>query len=641
MAGASSTLAIKIVADAAGASKVLDQTARKTGDLAGTFKKATLPIAVAGAALFAVGKAAVTSASDQQQAIGGVQAVYGKYAAGVLKSSESAAKSVGMSATAYDTMAAQIGGQLKAAGVPMDQLGAKTQDLIKRGADLATTYGGSTTQAVDALSSAFRGEADPAERFNLQLSASAVNAELARRGQSKLTGSALAAAKVQATSALIMRQSSDAAGQFAVQTNTLAEQQQIAAANFENAKAKLGNALLPAMTAAAGVASSLAGFISDNSSAFLILGGILAGIAVVVLVVNGAMAAYAAGQTLVTGVTKIFTAVQKALNASFLTSPLFLIIAGIVLLVAAFILAYQHCTTFRNVVNAVLNFVKVIAGAVAAFFARVFTVAFRAVATYVRIYIAVVVAIVRGIVAVVTVVAHAVAAGFMAAVRAVAAGWTAGVHAIQAVIRAIVGVVSAVAHAISAGFMAAIHAVVSGWTSGVHAVTSVIRAITGVVSSVAGSIRSRLVGAFDAIAGKARSIGGALMSPFQGLSNFIGGVIGRVQDLIGWLGSIASHIPHISLPGFLGEASADGVLRAVPAGVGVQIGAMSTTPRLYAAVGGAGMGLTLASNRTGTTGATINIYGALDPVAVARQVKAILAADDRRTGGVVIARRAA
>ena len=71
----------------------------------------------------------------------------------------------------------------------------KTGEMIQLGADLAAQFGGSSADAVAALSSALRGEADPAEKYGLALSQTAINAELMAKGQSKLTGKQLTAAK--------------------------------------------------------------------------------------------------------------------------------------------------------------------------------------------------------------------------------------------------------------------------------------------------------------------------------------------------------------------------------------------------------------------------------------------------------------
>src|SRR5690606_9198279 len=108
--------------------------------------------------------------------------------------------------------------------------------------------GGTTAEAVESLGSAFKGEFNPLEKYGITLNQSAINAELAARGQDKLAGSALSAAKNAATMDLIMRQSKDSMGTFADESNTLAGQQQRLGAQWTDMKATLGTKLLPVLT---------------------------------------------------------------------------------------------------------------------------------------------------------------------------------------------------------------------------------------------------------------------------------------------------------------------------------------------------------------------------------------------------------
>jgi hypothetical protein len=228
---------------------------RAGGLFAGSFTKALAPLA--GIAAAALGAGAVTgflkdsiqSASDLQQSLGGVDAVFGKSAKQIHDWAEQAQTSVGLSENAYNGLAAVIGSQLKNGGVAIDKIGAKTDDLIHLGADLAATFGGTTTDAVESITAAFRGERDPIEKYGVSLNQAQVDAEAAALGFKKVGGSLSTQANQAATLALILKQTSAAQGQFGKQTNTLAEQQQILAAQFENVKSKIGTAFLPAITA--------------------------------------------------------------------------------------------------------------------------------------------------------------------------------------------------------------------------------------------------------------------------------------------------------------------------------------------------------------------------------------------------------
>jgi hypothetical protein len=174
--------------------------------------------------------------------------VFGKYADTVVKQSRRADTQLGLSANSYRESANLIGSLFRNQGVAADQLAGKTRGMIKTGADLAATYGGTTAQAVEALGSAFKGEFDPLERYGISIKQSAINAELAARGQDKLTGSALKAAQQQATSRLVLEQSSRTVGAFGKESDTLANRQQVLGAQFTNLEAKVGKGLTPALT---------------------------------------------------------------------------------------------------------------------------------------------------------------------------------------------------------------------------------------------------------------------------------------------------------------------------------------------------------------------------------------------------------
>ena len=202
--------------------------------------------AVAGTALVAFLRDTVRAAGDLEQSVGGVDAVFGKSAKKIHDFGKGSADAVGLSTNEFNKLATVTGALLKNKG--LDHFEQKTLDLVKIGADLSATYGGTAKDAIEALNAAMRGESDPIERYGISLNETAVNAELAAKGLTGLTGAALEQAKAQARIDIIMRQSADATGRFASEANTLQGQQQRLNAEWENAKAALGQALLPTLT---------------------------------------------------------------------------------------------------------------------------------------------------------------------------------------------------------------------------------------------------------------------------------------------------------------------------------------------------------------------------------------------------------
>ena len=306
----------------------------------------------------------ITEAGNLEQSVGAIDAVFGKSAGEMQAFGKTAATSVGLTRNEFGELATTLGASLKNAGIK--DFAGETQGVIKLGADLAAQFGGSTAEAVSAVGSLMRGEADPIERYGVSINQTAVNAELAAKGQDKLKGAALRQAQAQARLRLLFQQTADAQGAFNREGNTWAHVAQVGKAVALDYAAKIGNVLLPYLTtigqwmlaklpAAADavqagfqrvkaalaplqpILEAVIGFIKNNPEtvkAFAITLGVLA---VAVGVVSAATAAW---------------------NAILAANPIGLIIVAIAALVAGVVYAYNHFETFRKVVNTVWAAIK-------------------------------------------------------------------------------------------------------------------------------------------------------------------------------------------------------------------------------------------------------------------------------------------
>lgn len=288
-----------------------------SGRFSGFMKSAALPAAGVLGGIGLMAKNFGELAATAEQNIGAVETVFGAASGQVQEFASQSANAVGLSSSSYNELSAITGTALKAAGVSVDELAGKNDALITRGADMASVFGGSTAEAVGAMGAAFRGEFDPLERYGLTLTAAQVSAELAARGQDKLGGAALEAAKKQATMDLIMQQSASNAGNFAREADTASGAQERSTAAWEDASAKLGEQLLPIMTAVAQKVSEMATWISENS-------GLVTGLAIGVGVLAAAIG--------------VWSVVQGILNLVMLASPVTWIVLGIIALIAAIVL---------------------------------------------------------------------------------------------------------------------------------------------------------------------------------------------------------------------------------------------------------------------------------------------------------------
>jgi hypothetical protein len=133
-------------------------------------------------------------------------------------------------------------------GTAQDKLGPKTDKMIRLGADLAATYGGTTAEAVEALGSLLRGETDPIERYGIGIKEADIAARMAADGTDELTGAQGKAARSAALMTLLMKQAGPAIGASAREADTAASAQQRLSAKFDNLMAILGGYLLPLFT---------------------------------------------------------------------------------------------------------------------------------------------------------------------------------------------------------------------------------------------------------------------------------------------------------------------------------------------------------------------------------------------------------
>jgi hypothetical protein len=247
MADRSTRLTIRVLLDAAGAVGGMRELGNSTDGIGDKMKK----LVAAGAAFAGVTafvKTSVDAASRLQQSMGGVEAVF-KGSAGTVKAwGAQAAQSVGLAQSEYQDLATLIGSQLKNAGTAMSELAPKTDGLIRQGADLAAMYGGTTADAVGALSSALKGERDPIEKYGISLTQAAIDAEIMAEGLDTSTSAAKQAATATATLALITKQSADAQGAAGREADSYASVMQRLSATWENTLAQIGTALLPALS---------------------------------------------------------------------------------------------------------------------------------------------------------------------------------------------------------------------------------------------------------------------------------------------------------------------------------------------------------------------------------------------------------
>jgi hypothetical protein len=295
--------------------------AKAGGALAGAMGIAGL-VDKAASAVVDFGVGTITAASSLQQASGAAQAVFGKDYPAIEAAANKAATAVGLSSSEYQQMASVMGSQLKSKGI--EDFAGQTSKLIGLGADLSAQFGGSAAEAVDALGAMMRGESDPIEKYGVSINAASTAAEAMRLGlagtkvdqekvgiaQTRATVAQLAynqavkdhgkdsveamkasaslasaqnsvetavagtsvaltdSQKAQAMLSLVTKQTASSTGAFARESNTLEGSQQRVAAQVQDLQAKIGTALLPAL-------SGVTDYMSRTMSGGTALSGVL------------------------------------------------------------------------------------------------------------------------------------------------------------------------------------------------------------------------------------------------------------------------------------------------------------------------------------------------------------------------------
>ena len=647
-------LVVDILSETTGLTKGLDKATKKVGGFEKTLGKLALPAAAVTGALTLVGSEAVASASRVEQSMGALDAVFGENSAVVKEWAKDAAQAVGLSESEYAELASVVGAQLNNMGLSMEDSMDGTKDLISVASDLAATFGGTTTDAVSALSSALKGEADPAEKYGLTLSKTAVSAKLAEDGLDKLTGTEKKAAEANAVLELATEQAGGALGSFTREADTLEGQQARTAAETENMKAALGESLLPIVTKVTTKLGELARFVADNSQAFMVMAGVVGGLAAAVLIANVALKVYRATTAAVTAATKLWSAATKGVAAAMKllkANPIILIITAIVAAVAALIHLWNTSEEFRAAVEKIWAAISKAAEACWNAVKAVVLAVISWASTYIKAFMNTVDKVWRTIKSVATTVWNAIKAvinavikvitGYIKAYKAVVLSvWTAIKTAASAVWNAIKGIVKGVVDYITRIIRSMRDVVVGVWRTIRDVARTAWNAIKGIVKGVVDAIKNSVRSVKDVVEGVWNSIKSMTeriwnsissaidraLKPIKGIVDGIARAFDNVADavsnVIGWISKIK--IPDLSdLNPFKKSAPAD----------------VATVPG--PALGGRLVAAPAASSSTTSGGTVVNINGALDPVAVARQVRAILRDDDRRRQGVRIIGRPA
>jgi hypothetical protein len=260
------TLKLSILADVDDLNKKLKQAngdvETSSNKLSEFGKKAGVAFAAAAAAAgvmaIKIGVDAVKAASDLSETISKVGVLFGETSKDIEKFADGAASSLGQTKQQALNAAATFATFGKAAGLSGQDLSKFSIDFVKLSSDLASFNNTSPEQAINAIGSALRGEAEPLRAYGVLLDDASLRQKALELGIVSTTKNALTPQqKVLAAQALIYAQTGAAQGDFERTSDGLANKTRILTAQLENAKVTIGDALLP-------IVLELATFFSDK-----------------------------------------------------------------------------------------------------------------------------------------------------------------------------------------------------------------------------------------------------------------------------------------------------------------------------------------------------------------------------------------
>ena len=200
---------------------------------------------------------AIESTNALGESVNAVKVTFGEGADEVIRFAETAAEAAGLATSQAQQLVVPIGVLLRNFGFEAEQAGEAAVVLTQRAADLASVFNSEVPEALTAISAALRGEADPLERFGASINAARVESFALANGLAETKAEITDAIRVQARYQLILADTASAAGDFAATSDDAANATRILQAEAENARAELGEALLPAFEALIGVAPEL------------------------------------------------------------------------------------------------------------------------------------------------------------------------------------------------------------------------------------------------------------------------------------------------------------------------------------------------------------------------------------------------
>jgi hypothetical protein len=251
--------------------------------------------------------------------------------------SKTTATALGMSQRQALEATGTFGNMLVPMGFGRKRAAEMSKTMVGLSSDMASFNNASPEETLDAVRAGLAGETEPLRRFGIFLSDARLKQQALSMGLYKGKGVLDANAKAQATYALILEDSKDAQGDFARTSSSLANQQRILKAQYEQLTASLGKQLLPA----------LSWMVKHLPELAITVGGLAT-----------AWGIWSVTSAMATAGTLSLSGAFGALSAAMLANPVGVVLIALVALGAGLVIAYRKVDWFRHGVDAAFKWVK-------------------------------------------------------------------------------------------------------------------------------------------------------------------------------------------------------------------------------------------------------------------------------------------
>lgn len=197
------------------------------------------------AAMSAIGIAAVKSAGELEQNVGGSKAVFASYADEIQEAAKKAYSSMGLAESEYLAVANKMGALFQGVGLDTAESVELTISAMQRAADVASIMGISGTDAMEAIAGAAKGNFTMMDNLGVAINDTTLEIYAQEKGLGKLETTQQ---KVTAAMELFMEKSAYAAGNYAKENETFAGALSTLQAHIQNIVADMGEKLLPKVT---------------------------------------------------------------------------------------------------------------------------------------------------------------------------------------------------------------------------------------------------------------------------------------------------------------------------------------------------------------------------------------------------------